>query len=103
MRYLRDILEVTRWNMRNAEILQKTRELSVEDQRRLQWLGHIWRMPDNHIQKQVLKCWPGGRRRPPGGAPLRCCDVVNRDLSGVIMDRSGWHAVICQLSLPPRQ
>ena len=99
MRCLRDVLGVTRWNMlRNTGILERTGVLPVEDklkQRRLQWLGHIWRMPDNRIQKQVLKCRPSGRRRPPGGAPLQWCDVVNRDLSGVtdwqelIMDRSG--------------
>ena len=99
MRCLRDVLGVTRWNMlRNTEVLERTGELPVEDQlrqRRLQWLGHIWRMPDNRIQKQVLKCRPSGRRRPPGVAPLRWCDVVNRDLSGVtdwqelIMDCSG--------------
>ena len=108
MRCLRDILGVTRWNMlRNTEILERTEELPVEDQlrqRRLQWLGHIWRMPDNCIQKQVLKCRPSGRRRPPGGAPLRWCDVVNRDFSGVtdwqelIMDRSGWCGAIHQPS-----
>ena len=71
------------------------------------YLGHIWRMPDNRIQ--VLKCQPSGRRRPPGGAPLRWCDVVNRDLSGatdwqeLVMDCSGWRAAICQPSLPLRQ
>ena len=113
MRCLRDVLGITCWNMlRNTEILERTGELPVEDQlrqRRLQCLGHIWRMPDNRIQKQVLKCRPSGRRRPPGGAPLRWCDVVNRDLSGVtdwqelIMDRSGWRAAIRQPSLPLRQ
>ena len=113
MRCLRDVLGVTRWNLlRNTEILERTGELPVEDQLRqrcLQWLGHIWRMPDNRIQKQVLKCRPSGRRRPPGGTALRRCDVVNRDLSGVtdwqelIMDRSGWRAAIRQPSLPLRQ
>ena len=54
MRYLRDILGVSRWNMLwNTVILERTGELPMEDQlrqRRLQWLGHLWRMPDNRIQ-----------------------------------------------------
>ena len=33
--------------------------------------------------KQLMRCRPSGRGRPPGGAPLRWSDLVNRDLSGV--------------------
>ena len=56
MRCLRDVLGITCWNMPwNTEILERTGELPVEDQlrqRRLQCLGHIWRMPDNCIQNR---------------------------------------------------
>ena len=87
MRCLRDILGVSRWNMlRNTVVLKRTGELLVGDQLRqrcLQWLGHLWRMPDHRIQKQLMRCRPSGRRRPPGGAPLRWSDLVNRDLTGV--------------------
>ena len=53
IRCLRDILGVSRWNMlQNTVVLERTGELPAEDQlrqRRLQWLGHLWRMPDYHI------------------------------------------------------
>ena len=110
MRCLRDILGVSRWNMlRSTVVLERTGELLVEGQlrqRRLQWLGHLWRMPDHCIQKQLMRCWPSGRRRPPGGAPLRWSDLVNRDLSGVsdwqelIEDHPGWRAATRQSNLP---
>ena len=64
MRCLRDIVGVTLWDMRrNADILEETGELPVEvqlRQRRLQWLGHVQRMPDHRLQKQVLRCRPQG-------------------------------------------
>ena len=51
MRCLRDILGLTLWDMhQNVDILKETGELPVEEQlrqRRLQWLGHVQRMP-NH-------------------------------------------------------
>ena len=56
MKCLRDMLRVTRWDMlQNTEVLERTQELSVEDQlqlRRLWWFGHIWRMLDNPVQKK---------------------------------------------------
>ena len=49
MRCLRDILGLTLWDMhRNVDILKETSELPVKEQlkqRRLQWLGHVQRMP----------------------------------------------------------
>ena len=113
MRCLRDILGVSRWNMlRSTVVLERTGELLVEDQlrqRHLQWLGHLWRMPDHCIQKQLMSCQPSGRGRPPGGAPLRWSNLVNRDLSGVskwqelIQDRPGWRVATRQPNLPLRQ
>ena len=76
-----------------SEVRIQSTELSVEDQlqfKLLRWFGHIWRMPDNRVQKKVLKCRPQGRRRPQGRAPLRWCDMVNRDLTKV----TDWQQLI---------
>ena len=51
MKALRDIVGVTLWDKRrNEDILKETGEIPVEEQlrqRRLQWFGHLQRMP-NH-------------------------------------------------------
>ena len=74
MRCLRDIVGVILWDMRrNAEVQLR--------QRRLQWLGHVQRMSDHRLQKQVLRCRPQGKQRRPGGTQLRWIDVLNRDLA----------------------
>ena len=58
MRCLRDNLGVTLWHKRhNVDILRETEEHPVEQQlrqKRLQWFGHLQRMPDHRIQKQIL-------------------------------------------------
>ena len=75
MRCLRDILGITLWDMRrNADILKETSELPIEEQlrqKRLQWFGHVQRVPDDWLQKHLLKCRPKGKKRPQGGNPLR--------------------------------
>ena len=106
MRCLRDILGITLWNrVRNGDILERTGMVSMEDQlkqRRLQWFGHVWRMPTTRPQRQLLRCRPSGRRRPTGGAPLRWCDLISRDLRDItnwttrITDRQQWRTHICQ-------
>ena len=106
MRCLRDILGITLWNrVRNSDILERTGMVSMEDQlkqRRLQWFGHVWRMPTTRPQRQLLRCRPSGRRRPTGGAPLRWCDLISRDLRDItnwtttITDRQQWRTYICQ-------
>jgi len=106
MRGLRDILGITLWDrVRNVDILERTEMLSVEDQlrlRRLQWFGHIWRMPTHRPQRQLLRCRPSGRGRPMGGVPLRWCDLISRDLRNTgnwaeaIVDRQEWRALINQ-------
>ena len=51
MRCLRDIVGVTLWDMRhNVDILEETGELPMKEKlrlKRLQWFGHLQRMPDH--------------------------------------------------------
>ena len=106
MKALRDIVGVTLWDRRrNEDILKETGETPVEEQlrqRRLQWFGHLQRMPDHRPQKQVMKCRPQGKKRKPGGTSLRWMDVINRDLSRItnwqeaVKDRKQWRVTIHQ-------
>ena len=106
MRCLRDIVGVTLWDKRrNVDILEETGELPIEEQlrqKRLQWFGHLQRMPDHRPQKQLLRCRPSGKKRKPGGTSLRWVDLISRDLTGmtnwqeVVTDRSAWRAAIHQ-------
>ena len=110
MRCLQDIVGVTLWDKRkNEDILAETEELPVEDQlklRRLQWFGHLQRMPEHRPQRQVLKCRPQGKKRKPGGTSLRWIDVIKKDLSEInnwkelVKDRNQWRSAIHQLHLP---
>ena len=104
MRCLRDIVGVTLWDKRrNVDILEETGELAIEEQlrqKRLQWFGHLQRMPYHRPQKQLLRCRPSGKKRKPGGTSLRWVDLISRDLTGmtnkVVTDRSAWRAAIHQ-------
>ena len=106
MRCLRDIVGVTLWDMRrNVDILEETGELPIKEQlrlKRLQWFGHLQRMPDHQLQKQVLRCRLKRKKRRPGGTCLRWVDVISRDLTEilewreVVTDRSAWQNAIHQ-------
>ena len=97
--------DVMLWDrMRITTILEKTGELPVEDQfwqRKLQWFGHVWRMPAHHPQRQRLWCRPSGRKRLPSGAPVCWCDLLNNNLRGMtnctdaVQDCAESWATIC--------
>ena len=46
---------------------------------RLRWAGHVARMPDHELAKQVALGTPHGRR-PPGRPKMRWSDNVRNDL-----------------------
>ena len=106
MKCLREIVGVTLWDRRrNVAILEETGELPVEEQlchKRLQWFGHLQRMPENRPQKQVLRCRPHGRKRKPGGTSQRWVDLAHKDLSNLpqwsehVKNRSQWRSIIQQ-------
>ena len=101
---LRDILGLTLWDRCcNADILEECGKATMRDQlrlKRLQWFGHLMRMPTHWQQWQILKCRTQGKLRPPGGTPLRWIDVVHKDLASlrnwhqIVNDRRTWRSFI---------
>ena len=84
MRCLRRLLGVT-WkdHMTNEDVLEKTGSPSMTDllrQRRLRWLGHVCRMEDGRIPKDLLFSQLATGTRPRGRPQLRYKDLCKRDL-----------------------
>ncbi|XP_074861634.1 eukaryotic translation initiation factor 4E type 3 isoform X2 [Carettochelys insculpta] len=59
-------------------------------QRRLRWLGHVHRMNDGRIPKDILYGELASGKRPPGRPQLRYKDVCKRDLREVDIELDNW-------------
>ena len=93
--------------MPHTEILERTECTSIEavlTKRQLRWIGHIIRMPDNRLPKQILYGQLGTGHRRPGGPKkrykdqiknsLKKCKISPANLEGLAGDRSTWKASI---------
>jgi hypothetical protein len=90
---LRRILGVV-WHDRvsNVDILARAKVDRVEvtvRATRLRWLGHVWRMPDSRLPRQVLFGEILGKR-PQGGQRQRWKDCVKADLIQFGIPTEGW-------------
>ncbi|XP_066021426.1 uncharacterized protein [Pocillopora verrucosa] len=112
MRCLRRILSIL-WTdkVSNNEVLARANIPSMFTllrQRRLRWLGHVYRMEDGRIPKDLLYDELESGSRPIGRPKLRFKDVCKRDMlaNGLptdnwelhAADRSDWRSV-CSLAL----
>ena len=59
-------------------------------QRRMRWLGHIRRMPDGRIPKDILYGELEEGKRQCGRPKLRFRDVCKRDLRSLGIDEVSW-------------
>ncbi len=115
-RCLRSILGVSRWNQQLKHITNADLRLRWGDpgevsdvvrKRRLQWLGHVARMNDDRLPKQLLFGW-FHQRRPAHGPRFRWKDRITADLKklGVeawyqnAQDRTRWKQVSRSLPIP---
>ena len=58
--------------------------------RRLEWLGHLARMPDHRLPKYLLFGWLP-QPRPRGGPRRRWRDVVWKDLKNIGVGEDDWY------------
>ena len=92
MRNLRTILGI-KWqdHVPNTEVLNTTKSVDLWShlqKSRVRWAGHMSRMDDSRIPKQVLYGKLPNCARRPGRPKLRFKDVVKRDLRSFAMDQS---------------
>jgi len=102
MRCLRRILGIS-WQDRvpNKDVLAQAGMLSMFallTQRRLRWLGHVSRMDDGRIAKDVLYGELATGSRPAGRPVLRYKDVVKRDMKAGDINPTGWETVAADCS-----
>ena len=82
----------------NVVTLNRWNTLSVESQlhgKRLRWLGHVFRMPNNRLPKKLL-FGEGKELRPPGRPRSSFNDVALRDCQTVVLvGLTGMHKTGC--------
>ena len=94
MRCLRRILGIS-WKDRitNNEVLQRANMpsmITLLRQRRLRWLGHVSRMEDGRIPKDLLYAELAEGKRATGRPQLRFKDVCKRDLKAIDVEVGNW-------------
>jgi len=99
MRCLRSILGLS-WKDRvsNTSILQTTGSydlITIIRYRRLRWPGHVCRMEDNRLPKQVLYSELPNAPRPIGRPKLRFRDVLKRGRNAFSISSTSWEKLAC--------
>ena len=100
MRCLRRILNIT-WQDKvpNTEVLERAALPSmytILKQRRMRWLGHVVRMDDGRIPKDLLYGELAQGSRATGRPHLRFKDVCKRDLKALNIDLNTWEETASQ-------
>ena len=94
LRCLRRILGIT-WQdkITNTEVLAKAglpSMFTLLRQRRLRWLGHVRRMEDGRIPKDILYGQLATGKRRTGRPQLRYSDACKRDMKALDINPSDW-------------
>ena len=107
IRCLQRILGLT-WQDKvpHSEILHRTNLLSIEStlaEKQLRWIGHVIRMPEHRLPRQILYSQLPEARRNPGGqkkrykdnikATLKKCNIQPEQLEMNASDRPLWRSL----------
>ena len=97
LRSIRRILGIC-WQdkVTNADVLSRAglpTMYTLLRQRRLRWLGHVRRMEDGRISKDILNGELDLGRRTTGRPHLRYKDVCVRDMKAVDIDTMSWEGL----------
>ena len=101
-RSLRRILNIT-WQDKvpSNTVLERagcTSMFTLLKQRRIRWLGHVVRMDDGRIPKDLLYGELVQGKRPTGRPQLWFKDVCKRDLKALNIDQNNWEATALKRS-----
>jgi hypothetical protein len=96
MRQLRRIFDI-KWQdkVSNNAVLERAQipsMFTLLKQRRMRWLGHVTRMDDGRIPKDLLYGELAEGKRPRGRPLLRYKDVCKRDMKDLNIDINTWEA-----------
>ena len=96
MRCLRRILGI-KWQdkVTNSSVLSRAKTPTIYtllSQRRLRWLGHVHRMEDGRIPKDLLYGELVCGKRTVGRPHLRYKDVCKRDMKACNIDHNTWES-----------
>ena len=94
LRCLRRLLQI-KWQdkVTNTEVLQRAgipSLFALLSRKRLKWLGHVRRMDDGRIPKDMLYGELSEGSRPTGRPHLRFKDVCKRDMKAASIDSNTW-------------
>ena len=97
LRCLRRILSIS-WqdHITNSAVLERAGIPSIYTllrQRRLRWIGHVHRMDEGRIPKQLLYGELAQGKRPVGRPKLRFKDVVKRDMQAIGLPIDSWETL----------
>ena len=97
LRSLRRILGISwRDKVPNTEVLDRAdlpTMYTLLRQRRMCWIGHLSRMEDGRIPKDILYGELAAGKRPRGRPLLRYKDVCKRDMKDLEIDPKSWEDI----------
>ena len=80
----------------NSDVLNRAKLSSIHgllSQRRLRWLGHVYRMDDGRLPKDILYGELATGTRSVGRPKLRYKDVCKRDMKSTDIKHDSWEAL----------
>ena len=67
-------------------------------QRRLQYLGHILRMPESRVVRRVLMVLTGSGTHYPDGSLLMDCQTISfENIEARVLQRAAWNIMVNRL------